>query len=149
MFAVDEGAVSLAALRDQRQVQCWTLCISAVAARQADYGRQLSEQERERAKRLHFAPDRARFVCTRAVLRGLLGQYLSLPPEEIVFSYGPQGKPALLEDELQFSVAHSGDYALLVFCAGAEVGVDIERQRPMVTALRWRSAIFPGKSAPI
>ena len=95
----------------------------------------LSDDERARAARFKFERDRCRFIAARAALRILLGRYLHIPGEEISFEYGPKGKPYLRSTEnperLQFNVSHSGELALMAFCAGEELGVDLELVREM------------------
>ena len=95
----------------------------------------LSADEQERGRRFHFERDRRRFAATRGLLRRLLGRYLGLDPSRLRFAYGPRGKPFLAgEDELRFNVSHSGGLALLAFARGREVGVDVERERPVPEA---------------
>ena len=52
----------------------------------------------------------------------------SLPPTvracDIVFSYGPWGKPCWRD--LPFSISHSGTEALLAVCEGCPIGCDIQ-----------------------
>ena len=55
----------------------------------------LSQDERQRADRFHFARDRAHFIYARAVLRALLGRYLDVAAEKVAFRYGRAGKPEL------------------------------------------------------
>jgi 4'-phosphopantetheinyl transferase len=85
----------------------------------------LSESEWQRAMRFRMPADRRRFAVTRGVLRTLLGRYLQLPSTAIGFTENEYGKPAVA-GELTFNVAHSGDYALLAFARGVDVGVDVE-----------------------
>jgi len=91
----------------------------------------LSDDERVRARRFVFDVHRHRFVAGRGVLRLLLGGYLALPPEQLAFDYGAQGKPTLLTatgtPPLRFNVSHSHAMALLAFSRGRTVGVDIEQ----------------------
>jgi 4'-phosphopantetheinyl transferase len=96
----------------------------------------LSPDERARAARFHFARDQRRFVAARALLRGLLGRYLGLDPAEVVFGYGPRGKPFLAAPprSLRFNVSHSDGLALLAFAEGRELGIDLERERPLSDA---------------
>jgi 4'-phosphopantetheinyl transferase len=93
----------------------------------------LSPDESRRASRFHFERDRRRFAAARGVLRELLGRYLGVDPSALVFSYGPQGKPALASPwkGLRFNVSHSGGLALLAFSTDHEIGVDIEQERPV------------------
>jgi 4'-phosphopantetheinyl transferase len=93
----------------------------------------LSEEERLRAGRFVFERDRRRFIAGRARLRQLLASRLGVRPEAVAFSYGPRGKPALLQkfagSDLRFNVSHSEDVAVYAFARGREVGIDVEAVR--------------------
>jgi len=94
----------------------------------------LAADEKARAQRFVFQPDRNSYMAARGVLRELLGKYLHRGPSEIEFDYGAQGKPALRsgwsQSGLQFNVSHSHGMALFVFAVGRQVGVDVELARP-------------------
>jgi 4'-phosphopantetheinyl transferase len=102
----------------------------------------LSEDERERADRFHFARDRRRFTVARGVLRRLLGRYLGAPAAGVRFAYGAQGKPRLDHTELHFNVSHAGVFALYAFTVGRDIGVDIEQIRPMEDMLQIARRFF-------
>jgi 4'-phosphopantetheinyl transferase len=93
----------------------------------------LSEDERLRADRFRFEPDRRRFTAGRGVLRALLGRYLEADPAALEFAYGPAGRPALggpwAGTELSFSVAHSQALALYALTRGRAIGIDVEQVR--------------------
>jgi 4'-phosphopantetheinyl transferase len=89
----------------------------------------LSPDEAARAGRFRFERDRRAFVATRGVLRTLVGSYLGVAPEQVVFGYGPKGKPFV--DGLAFNVSHAGGVALVALGSG-RVGVDVETMRPDV-----------------
>ena len=92
----------------------------------------LSEDERVRAGRFVFDVHRRRFVACRAWLRTRLAARLECAPESLRFEYGPAGTPSLAGGgALRFNVSHSDRYALLGMTDGAEIGVDIERLRPL------------------
>ena len=95
----------------------------------------LCEAERQRAKRFRFAADRRRFVGSHKALRGILATYLGAPPATLVFGQGVHGKPFLLAPaharSLRYSLSHSGDFALVAVSRGREVGIDVERTRPI------------------
>ncbi len=95
----------------------------------------LAADEQARANRFRFARDKNRYVVSRAVLRLVNGRYLSLPPEQIAFTYTEYDKPALAPipggERLQFNVSHSGGLAMMAFCLDAEVGIDVEKRRPL------------------
>jgi 4'-phosphopantetheinyl transferase len=92
----------------------------------------LEPTEHERAARFRFEEHRKRFVHGRGLLRHLLGRLLALPPAQLRFDYGPQGKPQLATGRgaaLDFNFSHSGPWALLGISDGAAIGVDIELPR--------------------
>jgi 4'-phosphopantetheinyl transferase len=94
----------------------------------------LAPDEKDRAQRFVFQPDRSSYIAARGILRELLGRYLKRAPSEIEFDYGPQGKPALgsgsYEGPVQFNLSHSHGMALFAFSVGRQVGVDVELVRP-------------------
>lgn len=108
----------------------------------------LSPDELERAQRLADDRVRARWVAARAFLRRTLGPVTGLDPADLRFEYGAAGKPALAGGP-EFSLAHSGDYALLAFTPAAAVGADLEQVRPELagTADRYFSPQERGELA--
>ena len=96
----------------------------------------LSTDEHARANRFAFHRDRNAYITTRAVLRELLGQYLSTPPAAIQFHYADRGKPALAPTAgdppvpLQ-RLPHTRSLALLAFSSDRRLGVDVEFIRPI------------------
>jgi 4'-phosphopantetheinyl transferase len=93
----------------------------------------LSEDERLRAARFHFALDRQHFIAGRAWLRRVIAAYLLKAPEQLTFVYSEKSKPSLggaeFESGLNFNVSHSGGIALFGFTLGRKIGVDIEHIR--------------------
>ena len=89
----------------------------------------LSAEERARADRFVFAPDRQAFVLAHGALRDVLGRYLRTAPESLEFTAGPQGKPRVVQTftDLRFNLSHSDGLALIAVTRGREVGVDVER----------------------
>jgi len=98
----------------------------------------LSAGERQRAARFAFDRDRRRYIAARALLRRLLGERLGERPEAIEFVYGRRGKPALAPrfagSGLHFNLSHCDDVAVYAFARAREVGVDIEKVRPIPDA---------------
>ena len=90
----------------------------------------LAKEERERANRFYFSPDRDRFIVCRGLLRQIIAEYLDEDPVLIAFLCKPHRKPYLAggctEADLRFNISHSNDRALFAFSRGREVGVDIE-----------------------
>jgi 4'-phosphopantetheinyl transferase len=93
----------------------------------------LAPDEKSRANHFIFLPGRRSFIAARGILRELLGQYLNRPPDEVEFSYHPQGKPFLRDPSHQsfhFNISHSHGMALFSFAWGRELGVDVELVKP-------------------
>ena len=88
----------------------------------------LSADELERARRLDGDRARGRWVAAHAFLRRALGRQLGVGAADLRFDVGERGKP-VLESGPRFSLAHSGEHALLAICDGAEVGADLELVR--------------------
>ncbi|MEG3438838.1 4'-phosphopantetheinyl transferase superfamily protein [Pannus brasiliensis CCIBt3594] len=90
----------------------------------------LSPDEIDRANRYYHDRDRRRFLVARGRLRELLGEYVGIEPEKIVFFYSERGKPSI-GDSPHFNVSHSGEMAFYGFARGRRVGVDVERVRSL------------------
>jgi 4'-phosphopantetheinyl transferase len=87
-----------------------------------------------RATRLRSARDRDRYLTAHTALRLTVGAHLGVPPEDLRFTTGSHGKPALAfarpVPEVHFNLSHSEGLAALVVSAAGAVGVDVERIRP-------------------
>lgn len=97
----------------------------------------LSSAEWQRAHRLADLRQRRRFIAAHSLLRQLLGARLAIRPEALELIYGKYGKPALSERldgrALNFNISHSHELAVFAFASGRQIGVDIERIRPLLT----------------
>ncbi len=91
----------------------------------------LDAAEQERADKFRFERDRARFVVAHGLLRRLLSRALECP--NVAFKYGVNGKPALAHDDnLQFNLSHSADWAVFALAWKRQVGIDIESAESLV-----------------
>lgn len=114
------------------EVHIWTMPTQAAEAALNELERILCEDERERASRFHFRHLRDSFVITHGVLRSVLAGYLDLPAQEISFALGARGKPAVSHiSQLQFNLTHSDTMAAIAVLTDCEVGLDLERLRPI------------------
>jgi 4'-phosphopantetheinyl transferase len=107
----------------------------------------LSDDERGRAARFVRARERRRFTRCRAALREILGRLLGEPAVSLRFRAAAVGKPELdrgpgVVDPLRFNVSHSAELGIVAVCYGREVGVDIERLRPITEAERIVASFF-------
>jgi 4'-phosphopantetheinyl transferase len=87
----------------------------------------LSEPERERMDRFVAAADQRRYGLAHVALRLILSDYLAQAPAEIELRVAALGKPSVAAGELEYSLAHAGDRALVAVAWGWSVGVDLER----------------------
>ena len=60
-------------------------------------------------------------------LRSVLGRYV----DDLRFDTAPLGKPFLVGRAVRFNLSHSGDLAAVAVARRREVGVDVERLRPV------------------
>lgn len=111
------------------EVHVWRLALDQPESVLAEFRETLEADELERAGRFHFDRHRNHFIAGRGGLRNVLARYLAVKPEELRFSYGTYGKPALVGELLRFNVSHSHDVALVAVAADRDVGVDVEHIR--------------------
>jgi len=109
----------------------------------------LSADERARAGRYRFERDRNRFLAGRGTLREILGWLLHVEPACLVFACGDRGKPRLAAPVggrlLYFNLAHSDALAVYAVSAQYEVGIDVERIRPIGEAEAIATRFFSAR----
>ncbi|MFC1411637.1 4'-phosphopantetheinyl transferase superfamily protein [Streptacidiphilus sp. N1-12] len=87
-----------------------------------------------------------RFSTVHGVVRLLTAERLGIAPAELVWSYGPHGKPepvTAADDRLQLSYSASGTLAVLALAEGRRVGADVEELRDERVATRLAGRYFP------
>jgi len=108
------------------QVEVWALWLIASPEVLETYRSFLSQKEKDRAARFVFDRHRDAYVLSQGGLRLLIGHYLNRVPEDITFTFGPKGKPALKDDPgFGFNKSDSKQLALYAF-SNCELGVDVE-----------------------
>jgi 4'-phosphopantetheinyl transferase len=116
-----------------QNVHVWRASLNSDADVLGQLESMLSSDERARAQRFIFERDRHSFTIARGILRHLLGQYLTCPPQTIEFSYGSNGKPELggshSGSPIRFNLSHSHGLALFAITLGRNVGIDLELVR--------------------
>jgi 4'-phosphopantetheinyl transferase len=106
-------------------VAAWAARLDAGAETVAACTATLADEERSRAARFHFEPDRRRFAVARGTLRMLLGAALGRPARDIAIRTTSRGRP-FVDGGPDFSLSHAGDHAVFAFARGARVGIDLE-----------------------
>ena len=128
--------------------QVWSVALDLFHADAKRLEAVLCAEERRRAARYRREQDRVRFIAARATLRCLLAAHLGAEPHEIAFAYGANGKPALSPGGgLEFNLSHSGDLAVIALAHDREVGVDVERLRPLSSAQRIAERLWSSGEA--
>lgn len=112
-------------MRTVVDLHVWSLAASGAHDR---YLATLSPDEHARKNRFVFDRDRDAFVAGRGRLREILSGELGVPPADVVFDYGPNGKPAVAGGP-SFNLSHAGGIACLAVHADQPLGVDIEAHR--------------------
>jgi 4'-phosphopantetheinyl transferase len=106
----------------------------------------LDPTERERFDRYENHEVARRFAIGRLRLREMLGAVLTLPPAAVPIQLGLHGKPALARTAhpsgVRFSVAHCDELLLVAITRLGEVGVDVERVRPIERWARVADRVF-------
>lgn len=114
----------------------------------------LSDEERQRASRYYRASDAQRMIWRRFLLRTLLAGQLGLSPGSLCFQQNAWGKPSLvgkpslIGDGTQtlprFNLSHSDTAVAIVISLtnDLEVGVDVERQKPLADLAGVAKAIM-------
>jgi len=90
---------------------------------------------------------RYRYLRAHAALRGILRNFTAAPLE---FAAAEHGKPYLPGvPELKFNLSHSHEMALVAVALEVDVGVDVERLRPMRDYQAVAERFFPPAEAAV
>jgi 4'-phosphopantetheinyl transferase len=117
------------------EIHVWCAALDGPAADPARFFSLLCPSERERAQRFRFERHRRWFIVRRGLLRLLVGRYLNIGPDQLVFTCGARGKPSVSECQhtqpLHFNLSDSSGLALYAMTRAAPLGVDTERLEPV------------------
>ncbi len=118
---------------ERSDVHIWRATLDAAPSKRGALVGTLSTNEIKRMERFFFQKNRECFIGAHGFLRAILGRYLCVRPDQVQFSYGAKGKPALAtafaQTGIKFNLSHSYAYALYAITCGREVGIDVERIR--------------------
>ncbi len=102
----------------------------------------LTPRDRSRARAVKNPADRRQRIAITTALRILLERLAGPRSARQPFVTGPAGKPALADRSLQFSLSHIEGYALIGLTRAGEIGVDLERDRPLRLSERRRAELM-------
>ncbi len=129
----------------EHEIHVWRIDLEQPAGTVAALHELLADDERNRAARFHFDVHRRRFIVARAALRRVLGRYLELEPQLVVFHYAAKGKPSVRRRrdlDLRFNLTHTDDLALCAVTVGRPVGIDVEMHRDVPEAMSIARRFF-------
>jgi 4'-phosphopantetheinyl transferase len=123
-------------------ITIWRASLELSAVQLARCAALLAADERDRAARFRTRALRDRYTAARGQLRQILGAELAQPPESLVFTYGEQGKPQLVDGALHFNLAHTDHDMLCAISRDHIVGIDLEDTRREVEILPVSESTF-------
>jgi 4'-phosphopantetheinyl transferase len=108
-------------------------CVSIGGEPSGDDEAVLDGEESERSRRFVHPSDRNRFILSHTALRVVLGRALGIPPADVAYEAGRNGKPRLAGSPtpLQFNLSHSHELGLLAVGRELPLGIDIEHVRDL------------------
>ena len=115
-------------------VHVWTVALDADPGGVPALLKVLSGEERVRAARLRTTELRLRFIAAHGALRRVLARYLETAADAIRFETTTFGKPFVVGTPVSFNLSHSDGLALCAVTVNGQVGVDVERIRPVTDA---------------
>jgi 4'-phosphopantetheinyl transferase len=130
---------------NKNDIHVWLLNFDEISL-DSHYISFISEQEFKKSLLFSFKQDSVHYLTTRAVIRYLLGGYLSLPPRLIEFSYSEHGKPSVKTEQnsinIQFNLSHSHNHLIIAFCIERDIGIDIEFMKKEMDIMEMAKQVF-------
>lgn len=126
--------------RPQHLIEVWRFSLLCADEELSELETLLSAAETARASRFLKPLHKARFIAARGYLRQILEHYVKCDAAALKFEVKPNGKPYLSMPGpvVHFNLSHCDDAAAVAVCRTAEVGIDIERVRPVRNGLARR-----------
>jgi 4'-phosphopantetheinyl transferase len=120
------------------EIQVWRIPLDRAKVPEPTAG------EAARAARFYTAELGRRYLQAHGALRAILERYTDVP---LNFALASGGKPFLPHArELKFNLSHSHEMALVAVALDVEVGVDVERYRPLPDYREIADRFFPPNS---
>lgn len=128
-------------------VDVWGYLLDGDAQAIEQCGAWLTLEERTRASRFIRPEDQRRYIVGRGGLRKLLSGYTGLDPAAVIIQAGPEGKPALGNQDggvlrVRFNLSHSHGRMLVGITSRRDVGVDLEQIRTTTDILKLAERFF-------
>ena len=127
----------------------WAARLDVPDADVARYRATLDVRELARVDRLRQDVDKRDYIVSHGILRAILARYAAIDAADIVFRYGPHGKPYIGkpgDNAIEFNMSDSKGMLLVAVSSGVAVGVDIEKRRP-IEILKFARRFFTSTEA--
>ncbi len=125
------------------EIHIWQVFTDITSADFVKYKSVLSDTELTKAHFFKNNQARDSYVVRQAALRLLLSRYLSISLNSVKVGQEKKGKPISLDDPgLYFNISKSGTLATIAFSRDSELGIDIERVRPLTDLNEMISSNF-------
>jgi 4'-phosphopantetheinyl transferase len=140
-----------AILPQGQEVHVWRANLAAEPDLLAQFFATLSPEERDRADRFQFPEHRDAFVAAHGILKEILGRAVAQEPSSLAFSADRFGKPCFARGSqfahIHFNLSHSGGRALYAISQVGDLGVDLEKIRPLPDMLALATRVFSPREA--
>ena len=116
----------------KKEIHLWRVSLNPSDTILESAKQALSDHERNRLEFFEFEKVQRNYTVSQGVLRKLIAGYLSIAVEEVELGRRSKGKPYCKNDEsLFFNISNSGGLCVFAFSRDNEVGIDLEKIRPL------------------
>ena len=105
----------------------------------------LNTSEQARAARYKVTSAALEFICTRGLVRIILGHFLNCLPQEVDLSPDPLGKLHVKGRVLFFNITHSHGKSVIAVSKHSNLGVDLEKPRHRTNEVAIAQRFFSQK----
>lgn len=140
-----DNIISLAAT----EIHLWLAFYDEIndASLHSAYRELLNAAEKAQEPRFYFARDRQRYLITRALVRTVLSRYVSIRPQEWIFSTNAYGRPEVVNAQaraewLSFNISHTHSLIVLGVTKRRALGVDVENVSAREAAIEVADRYF-------
>lgn len=114
------------------ELHVWRVSTSITPVAFVEFESALTEKELAKVPFFKFKQVKDSYVISQGSLRRLLSEYLGIPANLVKIGRRRKGKPYSIDDPgLYFNMSNSGKFVVIAFSRDGEVGIDIEKTRPL------------------
>jgi len=119
-------------LLSNNELHIWKVSTDITPEAFSAYKNLLTEKEVTNISFFKFKQTKDSYLVSQGALRMLLSGYLGVSPNLVKIGRKVKGKPFSIDNpSLNFNVSNSGQFVTIAFSYDGEVGIDIEKIRPL------------------